>query len=74
MGTDVLTGELVAIKLESAMTDCPRLWQEWTAYKTLGPSPGLPCVLWFGTKNNYNALIMGLLGSSLESLHHAFNH
>lgn len=74
LGINILTGDLVAIKLEPVNTNRPRLRREWTAYKTFGQSPGIPRALWFGTEHQHNALVMDLLGPSLETVHRAFNH
>lgn len=65
---NVITGEGVAIKMESFETDHPMLDHKWSVYKALGPGEGIPQVLWFGCERNYRALVMGFLGPSLEEL------
>lgn len=37
-------------------------------YKTLAGGTGIPFIRWFGSQNEYNALVMDLLGPSLEDL------
>jgi serine/threonine protein kinase len=62
-------GEEVAVKLEKvSKTGTQQLAHEWKLYSSLAGSPGVPQVYWFGTEGKYNALVMELLGSSLEDL------
>ncbi|GMY28893.1 casein kinase I-like [Fagus crenata] len=68
-GTDVLTGEEVAIKLENVKTRQPQLMHESRVYKILQGGTGIPNVKWSGVDGNYNVLVMDLLGDhSLEEL------
>uniref|UniRef100_A0A7S1EUT4 non-specific serine/threonine protein kinase n=1 Tax=Timspurckia oligopyrenoides TaxID=708627 RepID=A0A7S1EUT4_9RHOD len=74
LGTNVTTGEEVAIKLESTKTKHPQLLYESKIYRYLNTSPsgepvvGLPKVKWFGQEGDYNVMAIDLLGPSLEDL------
>lgn len=63
-----MTGDDIAIKLEPADTDNPKLRDEWKVYQALGQGVGIPRVFWFGLEGSYRALIMSLLGPSLGDL------
>lgn len=67
-GVNVISGEEVAIKLESTSARHPQLDYEARVYRALSGGIGIPFVRWHGTENDYNALIMDLLGPSLEDL------
>jgi casein kinase I family protein HRR25 len=69
----VITGEAVAVKMESIDSKSPKLCHEWKVYKSLGSAVGIPRVVWFGTERGYKAMIMNLLGPSLEDLFTACN-
>jgi len=69
----------VAIKLEPVKTKFPQLLYETKIYKILNGggksnlkrSPflaGIPSIHWFGVEGDYNAMVMDLLGPSLEDL------
>jgi len=60
--------EEVAVKLERISARRAQLQQEWKLYGTLAGAPGIPEVFWYGTVGKYNALVMELLGPSLEEL------
>jgi casein kinase 1 len=68
IGSDVQTGEEVAIKLESVNSRSPQLWYECKLYKTLAGGVGVPNVHWHGVEGDYNVMVMDLLGPSLEEL------
>ena len=68
IGTNVHTGEEVAIKMEGSNTKHPQLSFEYRLYKILGGGVGLPSVRWFGTEAGANAMVLDLLGPSLEDL------
>ncbi|KAF8056986.1 kinase-like domain-containing protein [Lyophyllum atratum] len=65
---NVITKQGVAVKLEAIDNSRSRLQHEWTVYKELGHAPGIPRPMWFGTESGYRALVMELLGPSLEEL------
>jgi hypothetical protein len=46
----------------------PQLEYESKVYKTLAGGVGVPFVRWFGTECDYNAMVIDLLGPSLEDL------
>ncbi|XP_043228339.1 casein kinase I-like isoform X1 [Amphibalanus amphitrite] len=68
LGTNISTGEEVAIKLESLRTKHPQLYIESRFYKMLLGGVGIPVVKWYGTEGDYNVMVMELLGPSLEDL------
>ncbi|KAH8554831.1 casein kinase I like hhp1 [Umbelopsis sp. PMI_123] len=68
LGTNVMTGEEVAIKLESVKAKHKQLEYEAKVYKALAGGYGIPMIRWYGQECDYNALVMDLLGPSLEDL------
>lgn len=67
-GTNMSTGEEVAIKLESIKSKHPQLLRETKIYRSLNGVVGIPSVRWFGTEGDYNVMVIDLLGKSLEDL------
>lgn len=68
IGTNIISGEEIAIKLESVKAKHPQLEYEARVYKSLAGGVGIPFVRWFGTECDYNAMVLDLLGPSLEDL------
>jgi len=71
LGVNITNGEEVAVKLEPVTARHPQLLYESRVYKILTDGIGIPHVRWYGqdgVKNNYNCLVMDLLGPSLEDL------
>ena len=68
LGVNIISGEEVAIKLESIKAKHPQLEYEAKVYKTLAGGVGVPFVRWFGVECDYNAMVIDLLGPSLEDL------
>jgi len=68
LGKNLYNNEHVAIKLESMKAKAPQLHLEYRFYKQLGQAEGLPRVHYFGPCGKYNALVMELLGPTLEDL------
>jgi serine/threonine protein kinase len=65
------TGENVAVKLEHRKAKHPQLLYEARLIKLLSLSKrslGIPRVRWYGIEGDYNAMVMDLLGLSLEEL------
>lgn len=68
IGKNIYNNDDVAIKMEASNARAPQLYLEYRFYQLLGPHTGLPQVYYFGTCGKYNALVMELLGPSLEDL------
>lgn len=68
LAINVANGEEVAVKLESIKARHPQLLYESKLYKILQGGAGIPHVRWFGPAKDYNAMVMELLGPSLEDL------
>ncbi|KAG1807355.1 kinase-like protein [Suillus variegatus] len=68
LGINIISGEEVTIKLKSVKAKHPQLKYESKVYKTLADSVSVPFVCWFGTECDYNAMVLDLLGPSLEDL------
>ncbi|KAJ4844043.1 Casein kinase 1-like protein 6 [Turnera subulata] len=68
LGVNVQTGEEVAVKLESVKTKHPQLHYESKLYMLLQGGTGIPHLKWFGVEADYNAMVIDLLGPSLEDL------
>ncbi|KAI8377812.1 kinase-like domain-containing protein [Radiomyces spectabilis] len=67
-GTDEISGEEVAVKMESVKAKHPQLEYEFRVYKILEGGEGIPTVKCFATEQQYNIMVMELLGPSLEDL------
>jgi casein kinase 1 len=68
IGTNVQTGDEVAIKLESIKSRHPQLLYESKLYKILAGGVGIPTIQWYGVEGDYNVMVIDLLGPSLEDL------
>jgi casein kinase I family protein HRR25 len=68
IGTSLSNGEQVAIKLESTRARHPQLEYEARVYRALVGGVGIPFVRWFGVEGDYYAMVIDLLGPSLEDL------
>ncbi|KAF7266624.1 hypothetical protein GWI33_020123 [Rhynchophorus ferrugineus] len=68
LGTNIATGEEVAIKLECIKTRHPQLHIESKFYRMMQGGVGIPQIKWCGSEGDYNVMVMELLGPSLEDL------
>ncbi|ENN75947.1 casein kinase I isoform X1 [Dendroctonus ponderosae] len=69
LGKNLYNNEHVGIKLEPLKSKAPQLHLEYRFYKMLGQAEGVPKVYHLGTcGGRYNAMVMELLGPSLEDL------
>lgn len=62
VGTNIITEEEVAIKLESVKAKHPQLEYEAKVYKAIAGGVGVPFVRWFGSECDYVAMVIDLLG------------
>lgn len=67
-GRDLLTGEEVAMKVESIRSRHPQLLYEAKILKLLEGGPGVPTVHWYGVEGDRNIMVIDLLGPSLEDM------
>ena len=68
VGTDLRTGEEVAIKIEHTATKHPQLHLEAKLLQQLSNGVGIPKVRYNGEERGFNVMVMDLLGPSLEDL------
>ncbi|KAI9292885.1 putative casein kinase I [Neoconidiobolus thromboides FSU 785] len=68
IGVNCVSGEEIAIKVESNKARHPQLEYESKVYRILAGGVGIPFVRNFCTEGDYNFLVMDLLGPSLEDL------
>ncbi|RWS28250.1 cytoskeleton-associated protein 5-like protein [Leptotrombidium deliense] len=68
LGTNIKTGDPVAIKLEPKDCKAPTLLLEYRFYKMIAGAEGFPRIWYFGPCSHYIALVMELLGQNLEDL------
>jgi predicted Ser/Thr protein kinase len=68
IGTNIMSGEDIAVKLENVRAAHPQLEYEARVYKTLAGGVGIPFVRWYGREGDFNVLVMDLLGPSMEDL------
>ncbi|XP_062573704.1 casein kinase I-like isoform X11 [Saccostrea cucullata] len=68
LGKNLYNNEHVAVKCEPMKSRAPQLHLEYRFYKQLGQAEGVPNVYYFGPSAKNNALVMELLGPSLEDL------
>jgi len=67
-GMNKITKQAIAIKAESINSNDKHLHLEYAIYQRLYGVDGMPKVLYYGTRNTENIMIMELLGPSIESL------
>ncbi|TNN16451.1 Casein kinase I isoform alpha isoform 1 [Schistosoma japonicum] len=71
LGVNIVTGEEVAIKMERVRTRYCQLYFESKVYRALRATPGIPRIQFYGldgVRNLYHAMVIELLGPSLEDL------
>jgi casein kinase 1 len=68
LGQNVASNEEVAVKLEESRAQNPQLFYESKLCRYLQGGVGIPNIYYYGTENNYNVMVIDLLGPSLEDL------
>ncbi|XP_036355129.1 casein kinase I-like [Octopus sinensis] len=68
LAINIISGDEVAVKLESISTAHPQLDMEYRMYKILGEELGIPGMRGFLIQKGYNIMVMDLLGPSIEEL------
>ncbi|KAG1127958.1 hypothetical protein G6F60_005098 [Rhizopus arrhizus] len=68
LGTNIMSGEDIGVKLENVRAAHPQLEYEARVYKTLAGGVGIPFVRWYGREGDFNVMVMDLLGPSMEDL------
>ncbi|KAA3457813.1 casein kinase I-like [Gossypium australe] len=68
LATRIDTFEIVAVKIENNKTKHPQLFYEAKLYNILQGGSGIPSIKWSGVDGEDNALVLDLLGPSLEDL------
>jgi len=68
LATNINSYEEVAIKLEPVKTRKSHLAHEYNILRHLAGGIGIPRVYWFGKEGDYYAMVMDILGPSLEDL------
>lgn len=63
----------MAVKFEKHGSRCPQLRHEYKVYREVAGCHGFCRVYHFGTQDNYNVMVMDLLGPSLEDLFNKCN-
>lgn len=67
-GTDLQSGDAVAVKIEPVECRHPQLVYEARVYMRLGEKKGIPRMYFVGREGKYNVLVMQRLGPNLEDL------
>lgn len=67
-GSDLTTHDVVGIKLEDTQTEHAQLMHESRVYSLLRGGKGVPNMRWFGKEQDYNVMVLDLLGPSLLHL------
>jgi len=67
-GSDLTNNDVVGIKLEETRTEHAQLMHESRVYNILRGGKGVPNMRWFGKEQDYNVMVLDLLGPNLLHL------
>ncbi|KAI9268063.1 kinase-like domain-containing protein [Phascolomyces articulosus] len=65
---DIMDGKIYAIKRERKSMRHPQLKRESEHYQRLGHGPGVPQCHWYGEFDEFNCIVLDLLGPSLKDI------
>jgi hypothetical protein len=68
LACDILSGNVVVVKLERVKGKDRTLHHEFCIYTKLDGQPGVLHVHWFGTEAGFDAMVVDQLGQSLDDL------
>ncbi|KAF7795075.1 hypothetical protein EIP86_006219 [Pleurotus ostreatoroseus] len=68
LAVNMLSGEEVAVKLESVEAKHPQLPHEADVLRSMAGGGSVPSLRWSGTEGGYNAMVVDVLGPSLADL------
>ena len=68
LGQNVTSNEEVAVKLEDVRSQHPQLFYESKLCRYLQGGVGIPNIYYYGVENDFNVMVIDLLGPSLEDL------
>lgn len=68
LASHINSGEIVAVKIENNKTKHPQLMYEAKLYSILQGASGIASIRWCGVDGDDNALVLDLLGPSMEDL------
>ena len=66
---NINSNEKVVVKMELVSAKTPSVQYEYSLYRLMEGTFGIPKVHYFGTEGDYYLIVMDMLGPSLEALH-----
>ena len=66
--TNLISRRVYTVKLEPHSGGASTIEREYHILKQLEGQPGVVCAHWFGRELNFNAIVLDLLGPSLQDI------